>query len=365
MAELTKSQTPVGSPLIGGTGIWENEYWPTIKSEAGTLLLPTHAAKRGSLALEGRNPYDAPVKSVGGFYQGRYWPGTYEVYRIMESHPTIALAKATVIGPILAAGWTIKKTEKAPKEAEELIENTLIRCRVDIVRNLLRALTYGNKCHEVVWGDGVGPTKGYKVFTKIKGLRSEWTYFRVDKNGNVLGVDNTGVFVPNKRLLYYTYDGEDTNPYGRSRNENARRHWCNALATEDQLQRLQAKAAGITAKVGYPPDVGSPTEGNRMFDKAVDVARDLTTGKTIVYPTMPGFNPEDLSEAIDAGKLDLFPIELLQMGETGQAQMAMLESLMRADKLLCRAWLRSERSAIEAQGGGTRAESSDHTASSW
>lgn len=362
MGEITRSQLPVGSPLIGGTGIWESDYWPTIKSEAGTLLLPTAAARRGSLSLEGRNPYDAPVKSIGGFFQGRYWPGTYEVYRIMECYPTIALAKATVIGPILAAGWTIKKTDDAPEEAEELIENTLIKMRIDILRGMLRALTYGNKCHEVVWGDGLGETQGYRIPLRIKGLRNEWTFFRTDKNGNVLGVDNTGVFVPNSRLLYYSYDSEDGNPYGRARNENCRRHWCNALATEDQLQRLQGKAAGILAKVGYPPDVGAPAVGERMFDKAVDVARDITNGKTIVYPIMPGFNPEDLSEAVDAAKLDLFPIELLQMGETGQAQLAMLERLMYLDKMLCRGWLRSERSAIEAQGGGTKAESSDHTA---
>lgn len=350
-----------GAMLYGGTGV--DGFMPVFKSEAGVTLLPAAASMRGSGALEGRNPYDGNMMGMGGFGSLGIMAGTFQVYRWMRAHPTVALARATVIGPVVAAGWGYEEVEgdnPAPEGARELVEKALEPLRLKIMLSMVRALDYGYEADEVVWGAN---REGYRIPVRTKELRHDFNTFQIDDKGHVTGLLNQGTPVPIDRLLVFTYDGEYGNPYGRSRLENIRRTWCNWLAHEDQRFRLGQKTAGILMNIGYPPDVNKLAPGELSnYMRAVSMARMMCQGQSVVYETTGGLNVDRIEDAIALSKGSLFPINLLDFGNTGPQIEALSAVLADYDKMLCRGYLRSERSVIESEGGGTRAESADHTA---
>lgn len=362
--ELTKSQS-IFVPVAGGTGL-NYTYGLAYKGDNGVTFLPQDAAVRGSGAYEGRNPYDHSGQ-FGVFGWGSpgisdtYLPGSWHNYRLMRANPTLALVRACVFGPILAAGWTVEVVDDSvPEEAKEVIERVFNCHRVPLLSTLLRALDYGYQACEVVWGEDAD---GYKVPVKFKGLLPDLNTLVIDKSGNLIAIDNQGVRLPIDRALVYTYDREGDNHYGRSRHENCRRVWSNYLTSEDKLSKLEGKAAGTFFKVGYPPDKKNLAAGEKTNQQiAREIVIALSNGQSITYPTTGGVVVDDIEQAVAISKGTLFPIELMNAGDTGAAQSAVIEGLHYKDQQLVRGWGRSERSVIEATGGGTRAESANHTA---
>lgn len=366
MPELTQAQTPYGTgfPLIGGDFGWGTTYGYTYKSAAGTTILPAYASGLGSGALEGRNAY-APVYGIGaGWGLPGVHAGSIDFYRRARRHPTVALARATIHGPILAAGCSIESDEdKAPDGAHEAIEKHVMPMRNAIVAAALFMLDYGWQAGELVWG----PADGLTIVTKFKPLLPELTTFESDDKGNLLRVVNGNAKLTMDRAIVFTNDPEGDSPYGQPRLENLRRDLTNYWAKQDQLFKLGFKASGISVHVGYPPDSRSAADLAAAGDvtnaeKAAQIARDLTAGKSVVFPGTGGLQLDSIEDAIALSKGTLWPITLMDMGEVSGSQAAMLDDLRYIDQLLCRGMLRSERSVIEAQGGGTRAESADHTA---
>lgn len=363
MPESTTSQhstSPVFGTGIGGDG-WALG-WHGYKTPAGVTIVPPDAATHGSLAFEGRNAY-SPVYGVGGWGYPGIHAGTFATYRRMLRHPTIALAVATIVGPIMAAGCSIESDEGAD-DARELIETTLMPQRNRIVGETSRGVFYGFQAAELVWGQNAD---GRTILEKWKPLLPDWTTFKSDKQGNLIALMNNGVELSMDRAFVFTHDGEGDNPYGLARLEAIRREWTNYLAKTDQLFRLGGKASGISVHVGYPPDtetaevLAARGETTNAL-KAQQMARDLSAGKSIVFPGLAGLRIENIEDAIALSKGTLWPITLLDLGDVAGSQGAMLEDLKYIDQLLCRGLRRSERSVIEATGGGTRAESADHTA---
>lgn len=363
---LTKQQLPGWSGGYGGAYFPGGAY-PT-RSDAGVTILPSYAAVRGSGALEGRNPYEPFTEWGGGFGFGglfgigpenRIWPGTYHTYRLMLSYPLIALTYAAITSPILAGRWSYEADDDAPKEAAEVVEAAFDRMRVPLVRDALRGVIMGFAPFEVMWGVNYD---GFKV-PKLRALLPDLTDLRIGEHGELAGIANSGVTLDDPRKFFvWTHDREGDNHYGRSRLENLRRTWANCLTAEDRLAKLDAKASGILPKVMHPPDWKEGLEAadtNRQ--KALRMIRDMQTGLGIAFETpltqdMVSLNPDVL-------KVPLVTVELLDMGDCGPSQGAMQKRIDQLQRDMVRGMLRSERTVIEAQTAGSRADAEAHTAS--
>jgi len=375
----TKRQDGWATSLIG----WANPFgWFGGKSANGTTLQPSGAAARGSGATEGRNPYDYMLPGYAGFngdpmslggvpgMQGTRWPGSYSTYRIMLSHPTVALVRASVFSPILASSWTFEcDGERAPAEAQDLLQRTFERRRQTLLMDCLRCLDFGFQAFEPVYETD---SEGYIAVMRCKPLLPELTMIEVDAGGNTTGLRNGDATLGMGEYLLVHNDVEGSNYYGRSRLENIRRAWANYLAIEDQGYILDKKAAGIIPLIYFPADVRTPgtddpnADGTDKsnFATARRLAADIKDGKGIVMENFAGM-ASDMTPEMAASLADKsdWKISTVDIGSVGASQSAILEKLRYYDSMLVRGYLRSERSVIEANTAGSRADSESHTAS--
>ena len=125
--------------------------------------------------------------------------------------------------------------------------------RAKAVGDGLRALAMGFTGFEKVW-----EVAGQRVvLVKLKPLLPEVTQVVVDSNGNFKGLRNQPPSEPARDILgnkafLYTYDGECGNYYGRSRHENVRVTWSQAMQTAERMAQYQKKIAGVIAQLHYP-----------------------------------------------------------------------------------------------------------------
>lgn len=381
-----QSETP-RQDGIGTTGIYGGAYWgnghldPVKNAATGVTMLPPVAAVVGSGALEGRNPY---AGYFGGMHAGAIGgmgmlpgypiplPGTYALYRLMLHHPTIALVRSLVTWPIVGSKWSYEPCNDAPEGAAELVEKVFERHRTRLLLTMLRAIDIGFAPIEVVWGELDGAT----VPVKFKELLPELSILNVDNHGNLAGISNMGVVLDDpSRFMVYTHDRLADNHYGQSRLENCKRAWANWLTDEDQLGRLNAKAAGIIGKIGFPPDDRTRENGNATnadgsatnasnYAKALALARATAQGQWSVFQNQTAKTMEAIANGhIELAGKSMWSIDLMDMGNCGPAQSALLEAIRYRDALICRGYLRSERAVVEAQTSGSRADSEQHTAS--
>ena len=379
MAETTDNPTPsiprqdwTSMPMLGGYG-FAGAASP-LKLMNGTTLLPQTAALLGSGATENKSPYDSHHNGMsagpifpglgGGLFGGQRYPGTYATYRVMCAHPTIALLRLSVMAPIMAAAWSYEEKggKPAPKGAKELIERTFDKLRPTLLMNCLRALDYGFQAFENVWGED---REGYYIPAMVRGLLPDLTELLVDKQGQLQGVQNSGVTITGPQFFVYTYDREGDNWYGRSRLENCRRQWANWLRDDDNLVKAGNKVGGILPKIGFPADAAAvENKADTNYSKAQTLAIGLMNGQPVVMQNLTASMLETIGNGHHelAGK-SLWSIDLLDMGNMGPQQAALVETLRYRDSLLCRGYLRSERSVIEAQTAGSRADAEAHTAS--
>lgn len=387
--EKTKRQDGWATNLIG----WANPmgWFGGTKSSAGVTLQPPGAATRGSGAIEGRNPYDYYLPGYGAFngaqphagipgMAGMRWPGSYATYRIMMTHPTVALTRASVFSPILAGSWTYEADAEGgddgkggsadvgrDEDPKDFIHRVLDKKRQGLLLDCLRCLDFGFQAFEIVWGRDAN---GMIVPESLKPLLPELTEIVVDENGNVTSLTNGGATLNKGEFLLVNYDVEGSNHYGRSRLENVRRAWANYLAIEDQGYLLDKKASGTIPIIYYPSDTVAPTSGDPNASSksnmaaARAMAHAIQDHKGIVVENFAGLasdmTPEMLASL--AGKSD-YVIDVKDFGNVGPSQAAILEKLRYYDQMLVRGYLRSERSVIEANTAGSRADSETHTAS--
>lgn len=361
----TKAQW--GAPILG-LGAYGSMYPMT--SEQGVTLLPIHAAQLGSGTHEGRNPYShichqthmANGVAAGIGFSSGYpipLPGTYATYRMMLRHPTIALGTMIKTAPIIAGRCGYEKVSNAaPADAPELIQSVFEPVRTQLFIDFVRGLWMGNADIEPVWGTN---RDGAIVPTKFKALLQDITTYQIDPSGELAWINNTGAQLMRPHFIHFDWGREGSNWYGCSRLENCRRIWANWLSDEDQLHRLNQKAAGILGDIGFPPDWEVPDDENESnYIRAIRMAQAMASGRWTVHENLTGISADDISRAPELADKSLFKITLHDMGNTGPSQSALIESLKYKDALLARGILAPERSLIEASQSGSRADSETH-----
>jgi hypothetical protein len=289
-------------------------------------------------------------------------PGTYDIYRRIGSHPTVALARSIVSGPVLTAPWSYeRRDDSVPDEWAHCVEGSLEALRPELVRDGIRALDYGWAPFEVVFADSGGRI----AVSRIKPLLWDWTEVLVDAEGTVAGVVNrppgsAPVELLGNKAFVYTYDGEAGNPYGRSRHENIRRRWGESEQICERLAQYLKKVAGLVVQLHYPDGTSKDATGADRPNQwlAQSVLDAVSAGKSVMFPNLFASTDDPRAAAELAGKSQWV---LSAFGGAGADHApGMLAALQYYDALLFRGWLRPERVGLESRHG-SRADAAAHT----
>jgi hypothetical protein len=189
----------------------------------------------------------------------------------------------------------------------------------------------------------------------------------VDGGGNVRGLRNQPAGQPPRDLLgskafLFTYDGSCGNPYGRSRHENVRVTWGQAMQTAERLAQYQKKVAGVIAQLHYPEGTSRDAAGVERSNDVVaqQILEAVSMGRSVRFPNLFA-SIDDPATAADLAGKSQWVLSQFELGGTDYSA-GLLNSLAYYDKLLFRGWLRPERVGLEAQHG-TRADAQQHSES--
>ena len=325
----------------------------------------------GSAALAVASSAFAAKPTTGGGFATAGVPGfaaaeagTFDVYRRISAHPTVALVMRMVTAPIVANTWDWAVRPGTPPAWVGLVRDAVAPLRNSAVADALAALAFGFAPFEKVWA---ADRHGRVVVERLKPLAPDHTSVLVDDGGNVRGLRNGSPGREPRDLLgakafVFTYDGAFGNPYGRSRHENVRVVWGQAVQTAERLAQYHKKVAGVIAQLHYPEgtsrDAAGVERGNDQV--AQQILEAVSMGRSVRFPNLFASIDDPAAAAELAGKSQW----VLSQFDPGGADHSggLLDALAYYDRLLFRGWLRPERVGLEAQHG-TRADAQLHTES--
>ncbi len=309
----------------------------------------------------------SPVSSSGGLSAFAAAPrGTYDVYRRISAHPTVAEVMSLVKAPIIRNSWSWNARAHTPPLWLDFVRDQVDPLRQQIVADNLRALEFGCWKSELIFS----LRGGRIVLQNIKSLAvdEEATRVQVDPiTGQFRGFTQTnpesgaGIFLPADKCLLFTYDAEPGNLHGRSRHENVRRTWHCWEQISDRLAQYLKKVSGLIVQLHYPDGVSKNSAGadapNHVL--AQEILEAVSAGKSVRFPNAYASVDDPRVAAELAGK-SAWVLSTLESGTADHAR-GLLDALAYFDKLLFRGWLRPERVGLEAQRSGSRADSQQHS----
>ena len=317
-----------------------------------------------------------------GLESGYY--GLYGVYRWMLEHPTIRLARAVVVAPLLASSWFVEHDDDVPEGAVEWVDRAFNNLRPSAMPEVIRGLDYGWQPFEPVWEIGDG---GYWMIDRFKPLLVDTTLNLVDpKTGAFLGLQPSSLAsafltptTPGQagqealdarrgKAWAHVHDGEAGNLYGRSRLENVRRTaWRDWLDCAQQIQALSGKLSGRQAYAIVPaggyPDPTDTTKQRTFKQDAADALAGFAQGKNPVLTApalaaaMAGNDLAAIKQMIGAAPVTFNTVDF---GTESPAISGLLDRLRYNDGLIFAGYLRSSRTGLESENG-SRADSQQHT----
>lgn len=277
-------------------------------------------------------------------------PGTYETYRAMLMDPTIALARAVVMAPLIGNTWAIQSKDDTPEDRVTFIEDMLDPMISTIIENSLLSLDYGWAGFEKVFE----VRDGKFTLKRLKPLLHDITQIDINNNGKFQGFKQAAINLPVEKSLLFTNDRYGDNHYGRSRLENARQTWSWWIQANDGAARYDKKIAGVMPVVHYPPGKSIDKHGNSVdnYEIAQRFLDSIASGHGIAIPNeFMKFAEADIPERRQ------WIVELME--DRGSRQPGFGDRLRYLDSLKFRGYLRPERSALEGQFG-TKAEAETH-----
>lgn len=287
----------------------------------------------------------------------------YEKIRQMRKDPTIYIARAMALAPMLLAPWSVEKENDAPPGAAEEVAKVFLPMRTHLLR------TGGNGCIDFGWQ----PYE--KVITindegrtriKFKQLLQDITDILVTEDGDYDGLIQTNTRVNGDtedieltvgETLLLNFDVEGTDWYGQSLMEIAQKPYDKWETTEEGASRYDRKLAGSHWVIYYPLGVswynGVADVDNLVI--ATAIMRSLESSGIIAVPSTLDATLDDLNRQLQAAKAP-WRIELLT--ENG-GHVAYLDRQKYFDALKVRAFGMPERSILEGTYG-TKAEAETH-----
>ncbi len=266
---------------------------------------------------------------------------SYATYRLIKKDPTVALARALSMAPILTTEWAVHTTEGAPEGAEDFIEDQILPLQSLILENSLRgSIDFGwapfEKVYEIF--------EGKIVLSKLKPLLQDITIILVDQaTGAFAGLRqeaDTIVTLPLELSFLISFRVEGTQWYGYPLLENTLDPYNKWNAVEVGAKRYDDKVAGSHFVVHYPQGT-SEVNGVEVTNSvaAQGVINDLAASKSIAVPMRKLL--DDVEES--------WKIELL--GDQIPKQYAFVARQEYYDRLKVRSLLMPERTLTEGRFG--------------
>lgn len=291
--------------------------------------------------------------------------GNNKTYLEMSGHPTLAIVRTIVTGPIRRNKWTWEKKKDAPQQLLDLCKDTLDGLRSGMMREALRALEFEWTPFEKVWQR----RNGEKIVAELKPLARQNTDILIDRDtGDLLGLENKAVGQDNPVRLsmlqsfFWRYDDSTDFPRGRARHENVRKDWARSEQVNERMAQYLKKVSGILLQLHYPDGTSKDAAGadRPNFWIAKQLIDDVTSGKSVALVNKfasflsgesGSVTPAMLEKALAAAGSSDWVFSFLDPGATDFTG-GFLDALAYYDKLLFRGWLRPERAGLEATKGG-------------
>jgi hypothetical protein len=277
---------------------------------------------------------------------------SYEVYREMRKHPTLALARALSIAPVVSADWSVVADKDVPKDIAKWIADQFMPIRQPLVETALcGSVDYGHQGWEKVFV----LRDGRVTLKKLKPLLQDITYILVTKKtgafaGFLQKAMNEPLPLANSLLIPFRVEGTQWD--GQPLMENARLTWLDWKTCNKGAAKYDEKIAGCKVVIEYPSGESKDASGNLVdnADLALTIAAAMKASGDIIIPRSVAVN---MAEGDNAD----WVVRILADG-SGQ-QPTFIPRLQYLDIQMARALLLPERSVMQGQHG-TMAEAGEH-----
>lgn len=274
-------------------------------------------------------------------------------FRRMLCDPTIAIGMQTIIAPIIASSWKYVASDDASDDAVELVRRTFDTQRISLLRDALRAVSFGWYPFEKVWS-----VEKSRYVVKLRGLLPELSRVMVDKDTKMLaGIKSGDVELLNDKSWLVTHDREGDNYYGRSRLLNILDQWHEWNEIGKKGGQLATKAASIIPIVHYPPGETIGLNGEKIsnYESTAAILSQLQQAKGIALPNLAGDGSALMRNPELAGK-SAWVISFLEAAGAAQSLGSLTERQRYLDSLKLRGLFVPERAVTEASLSGSRAD---------
>lgn len=329
-------------------------------ASAMTSLVPTLGEETN------RQVGSASVSGVGGFPVSMLNPGLTQLplnftsYREIRGNPVIAMARLAANAPVKSAEMALAKTDAADDIMLGYIKANLTPLWKAILRDAVRSRDFGYFAFEKVWTI----KDGDYFIESLKPLLNEATVaLQQDSTGQFVGAMNYQTILSVDKVLWFTYDSEAGNLYGRSWYEGELRRtiipaWNSTL---QKMVKYMTKVAGVIPMIEYPDGITEDESGKKLdtFTMAQKVLATLARGDGVVMPNvLAKWAEEAIERGIDIDKLKAWNISFVE--PKGQHGADFDTAMRRMDTYIVRGLLIPERAVMEGQYG-TKAEAGVHT----
>jgi hypothetical protein len=279
-------------------------------------------------------------------------PVSYDTYRTMRKDPTIALARAMAIAPIVAGEWMVEADDEIDEERVKFIQDQFLGIREPFIDSSLHGgIDFGWQPFEKIFEEKDGKI----ILKKLKPLYHDITTILVDqKTGAFQGFQQRSEDLPLANSLLISFRVEGTKWHGQSLLENIRTTYNQWTTASETAERYDAKLAGCQPVIKYPTSeeyVDDTKTPNKTLAK--QILQGLEAGSGITIPR----SRVKYVGATNEAKEDAWDVSLLTDSTTRQP--GFRDRLDYLDKLKARGLQWPERSLLEGMFG-TKAEAGIH-----
>ncbi len=309
----------------------------------------------------------------------------YETYRRMRRDPTIALARALAVAPVVAGKWTVQADADVPEEVRGWIDKQFLTVREPLLETILKHayVDFGHQGFELIWGLDAD---GRQCVVRFKPLLPDITEILIDDHGGLAGLRQRGkgdgsnlceapsgraptagwsgkldlspfprqndVVLTGTSAMLVSFGGEGSNLYGEPLLENVREVWNDWRKANEVAARYDRKIAGAYLVLHYP-SFGQGIDQNGAKLDNVYLAQRILDKLEAASGVAIGDVPSELAPGQDPNQT-AWRLEV--QGSAGGQQQGFVDRLRYLDSLKVRGMLLPERAILEGQHG-TLAES--------
>lgn len=292
-------------------------------------------------------------------------PLTVPIIWRMRDDPTIRFVSSTLVfGPILSGSRTMEVADDKgnPDRAElmrEAAEKVLLPLLSKAMPGAVESLHFGNWLHEIEWArqfDRTDPVDA-RSFLPLE-------YVLHDDSRRKFTGYQVGSEFRDARYGFLCVNEPHIDPIrGFSRNRAALADWWGKWQSNDNADRIERKASGVSMLVGVPqgqtfnytdPRTGAITP--MMSDQMIRDVQDGLSGLEIVTVPLTLFEKKSIEAKPELANIKAITVEKFDWGSNAEALKGHLARVDMRDRNMIRAWCRPEREGTEGHFG-TKAES--------